>query len=279
MAVAVDLRGNANAAEDWSSWPFDFEIIELKEIIVDDSYQRALKGHVIEGMERDGFMPMLAGVITCNRRTPKRLAVIDGQTRCEGAKRNGFKILPAIVFDGISVEQEADLFALIQMKRRNIGSHEKFKAAVRARHAGPVEIQKILTEFNLHIGSPNESNPNVISAPMSLEYVYGGAMKLRSRVNETPHPKLLRDTLQVIRGAWPDNPSSARSAQIIKGIGFFLAQNQNIDLERLIDRLSKGTPSAIVAGAQSLRAYRNVSGSITPSDVAEAIQVRYAKQR
>src|SRR5947209_2394894 len=106
MAVAVDLKGNADAAKDWSSWPYEFEVVDLKEIIVDESYQRALKGHVLAEMRTDGFMPMLAGVITCNRRTPKRLAVIDGQTRVEGAKHDGYRIFPAIVFDGITIEQE-----------------------------------------------------------------------------------------------------------------------------------------------------------------------------
>lgn len=264
-------------AKDVSGWPFRFDVIPIKQMIV-DVYQRPLTSFVDKIV--DEFDPALLGTVVLSQRSRGRsaeYALVDGQTRAEGAKRVGVAALPAIVYEGLTLEQEAELFAKFQTERRRMHTVDLFRSQVVARLEPQTTVSKIATRMGFRMHEVASQSKENISAPMSLVWVYNSCTS-GSRAH--PNPKLLETTLEVIKEAWPNSPVEARSAQLIKGLGYFLhthdSEDKPIDIGRLIDRLGRVMPSELVKRATNFREGRGASAS-SPKYMAEAIDTQYTR--
>lgn len=259
--------------------PYHFAVLPLKNMIV-DAYQRPLTSFV-EKIERE-FDPALVGTICVSERPRHKYAIIDGQTRAEGMRRTGLTDAPCIVYTGLSPAEEAELFSKFQTERRGMTSSSRFKAQVIAGHPDAVAIQQIVEAAGLSVDQ-NTKNNNAVAAVGAMEFVYQGTFGRRGKDNGK-HPELLRTTLQVITEAWPRLPDTAKSAVMIRGLGWYLArtpegkQRTNLpDMERLVSRLKKVTPSDLAKRAEALREGRGMSGN-SPAYMAEAIEAQYRKR-
>lgn len=252
--------------------PYRFEIVQLKHLIV-DAYQRPLTNFV-EKIEKN-FNPALVGTLCLSERSKTMYAVIDGQTRAEGMKRRGLKVAPAIVYENLTLEQEAELFSKFQTERRGMTSASLFKAKVIAGDETATTINEIVESLG-YVIEHNSVEPGALRAVAALEFVYRGARTGR-RSSTAKHPDLLAATLEIIRGAWPKLPDTAKSAQMIRGLGFYLSNNESIDQDRLVQRLARVTPSDLAKRAEALREGRGMSGS-SPAYMAEAIEAQYRKR-
>lgn len=252
--------------------PYRFEILPLKQLIV-DTYQRKLTSFVEKIADPDTYDPALIGTLITSERSKTKFAIIDGQTRAEGMKRAKRTEAPCLVFEHLTVAQEADLFARFQLERRGMHSTDRFNAQLVAGHGDAVEIQEIVKGAGFTVG--NEGIHGEIGAIAAVEYAYYGASAAKKA--RLPDPVLLADTLTVIKEAWPDAPDGARSALIIKGVSRFLKDNPDVNMERLVQRLSRVQPSVLAKRAQALKEGK---GMITnsPRFTAEAIEAQAAKQ-
>lgn len=257
-----------------NAWPYRFEVIPLKHMFTDE-YQRKLSSFV-DKIAAD-WDPALVGTLVLSQRSKTRYALIDGQTRAEGARRNNIKELPAVVYTDLTVQQEAELFAKFQTQRRAMHSADRFKAEVISGHETAVKIDEITRKhgYVVHSNTATVNGLTPINAPAALEYVYRGAKDKRAATR--PSPELLERTLETITKAWPKKPESARSAIIIRGLGLFLAKEGRVDEERLATRLGKVQPTEIAKRAQALREGRGISGT-NPRETAEAIAAQYNKR-
>lgn len=261
---------------DVAGLPYRFAIVPLKHLFT-DAYQRPLTSFV-EKIESH-FNPALVGTLAVSERSKTKFAVIDGQTRAEGMRRAGKTEAPCLVYHGLSQAEEAALFSLFQTERRGMTSANRFNAQVVAKDPTALAINEILEGLGFEIGV--SSARNVIGAVAAVEYCYHGA-RTGLAAKKIANAELLVKVLETIKGAWPTLPDTAKSAQMIRGLGFFLA-NQGKDLSdaniaRLVARLSKVQPSELATRAQQLREGRGMSAN-SPAYLAEAIEAQYRKQQ
>lgn len=262
--------------------PYRFEIVPLKHMIV-DAYQRPLTSFVEKIADPDNYDPALIGTLCVSERSKTKYALIDGQTRAEGMKRHGETEAPCIVYVNLSLQQEAQLFAKFQTERRGMTSASRFKAEVIAGDPTAVAIEKVLEEQGFFVDH-NSIEPGALRAVAALEYVYRGTMDRRYKGGAHSDPDLLADTLDTIKLAWPKLPDTAKSALMIRGLGWYIARDPDgksrstaLDMDKLADRLSKVTPSDLAKRAEALREGRGMSGN-SPSYMAEAIEAQYRKR-
>lgn len=251
--------------------PYRFEVVALKHMMI-DAYQRPLTSFV-DKIERN-YNPALVGCLCVSQRSKTKFAVIDGQTRAEGMRRAGQTEAPCLVFSDLTREQEAELFSLFQTERRGMTSAARFNAQVIAKDPRAVEIAEVVEGLGFKIS--HQSGPGLIKAIAAIEFVYQGARHKGKK--QGSHPDLVARTLETIRAAWPKLPDTAVSAVMIRGLGLYLVQNDNVDLERLANRLGKVSPSALAKRAESLREGKGMSGN-SPAYMAEAIEAQYRKTR
>lgn len=266
---------------DTKDWPYEFEIVPIKHMIV-DIYQRPLTS-IAKEIEED-FEPALIGTLCLSERSKTKKAVIDGQNRMVGSKAH-VSALPAVVYKGLTIEQEADLFAKFQTKRRGMTSASRFLAQVIAKQEPQVTIDRIVKEHGFFV-EHNSSDPKSLKAVAALEFVYRGTYG-RSGSEERNDPQLLADVLEVISEAWPGLPDTAKGKDMLRGLAWFLAREPSgtfkeprkteITMERLVDRLSRVTPSALAERAGKFRDARGMTGN-APVYLAEAINSVYSKR-
>lgn len=272
-----------------TSAPYRFAVIALKHMIV-DAYQRPLTSFV-DKIEHE-YNPALIGTLCVSERSKTKYALIDGQTRAEGMKRVGETDAPCIVYVGLSLADEAELFAKFQTERRGMTSATRFKAEVIAGHPEAVEVDAVVREAGYMVDH-NSNDANALRAVAALEYVFRGTYgRPRGRASESQggharhaDPELLGAVLTTLRAAWPELPDTAKSAVMIRGLGWYLARDpatgrpreSEIDMGRLVDRLGKVTPSELAKRAEALREGRGMSGN-SPAYMAEAIDVQYRKR-
>lgn len=261
-----------DAPEAIADWPFRFEIVPLKYLVV-DAYQRPLTSFV-EKIEKK-FNPALVGCLCVSKRSATKYAVIDGQTRSEGMKRRGMESAPCVVFAGLAREQEAALFALFQTERRGMTSAARFNAQVIAKDEDAVAIAEIVEGLGFLIDQG--SAPESIKAVGAVEFLYRGASGGKG-VGKKKDPELVAKTLETIKLAWPKLQDTAKSAVMIRGLGYFLSENPNTDLERLVTRLGKVQPSELARRAEAVREGKGMTGS-SPTYMADAIEAVYKRTR
>lgn len=267
-------------ASDNGHLPYRFEIVPLRHMIV-DAYQRPLTTFV-EKIQAE-YDPALIGTLCVSERSKTKFALIDGQTRAEGMKRVGETDAPCIVYSNLSLQQEAQLFSKFQTERRGMTSASRFKAQIIAKDETAVKIAEVLATEGFFVDH-NSTEPGALRAVAALEYVYRGTMDKRFKGGQHADPELLADVLGTIKASWPKLPDTAKSAAMIRGVGWYMARDldgkprtSDLDVDRLIDRLGKVTPSDLGKRAEALREGRGMSGN-SPSYMAEAIEAQYRKR-
>lgn len=292
MTAAVATLPDELVASHMATWPFKPEIVDLHHCFPDPTYQRELTSFVSSIEEK--FNPALVGALTLSKRSRTKYAIIDGQTRHEAMRRLGIGQWIAIVFERLTVEQEAELFALFQLLRRAMTSGDRFRAQRRAKNPVATAIAEIVEGLGFDIGySDDDNRPEsergqtpVIKAVNALEIVYHGMYGGRNEkvLAEREYPQLLASTLEVIKAAWPDLPPTALYLHTIKGVGQFLynqlEQGNEVDLERLATRLKKAapTPSRLKERADQYRDSQDFTGH-SPHYMAWVIDREYFSSR
>lgn len=258
-----------------NAFPYRFGVVPIKHMTI-DVYQRPLTNFV-DKIEKE-FNPALVGTLAVSERSSTKYAVIDGQTRAEGMRRRGFDEAPCVIYEGLTLAQEAELFALFQTQRRSMNSAMRFKAEVIAGHREAQAVNEIVEAAGFRIDynrrAADDPRP-AIPAVAALEFIYRGCRDKRAKLTE--HPELLAETLYVIQQAWPNYVETATSAFILRGLGFYLVQAENLDQDRLIERLRKITPSELAKRAEALKEGRGLTGN-SPAYLAEAIESVYRKR-
>src|SRR3954452_18659822 len=98
--------------------------IATDEIVVDERYQRPVEDYRVQKIA-EHFDETLFGVLEVSRRNGT-CAVFDGQHRLEAARRIGLGVVPCLVHEGLSPEDEAQLFVRLQRERKNINPNDRF---------------------------------------------------------------------------------------------------------------------------------------------------------
>lgn len=122
-----------------------FAELPLDLLILDEEYQRP---------EHDwrkiatNWNDRLVGTIICSYRDCN-FYVIDGATRCRAARYIGKETINAIIYTGLTVDEEAILFARQDENKKRVSLNEKFNAYRVANDEETIAINAICKEFHL----------------------------------------------------------------------------------------------------------------------------------
>lgn len=248
-------------------------------------YQRDPVGTKIALEVEHDFRPELVGVLTVNKRSSKVYALIDGGTRHEGMTRRGIREWHAMVFEGLTLQQEARMFADLVRLRKGMHSSESYIADLIGEEPITVAINNVVTSVGFSVGKDSKT-PEVIGAPAALRKIYlgcttGKAAEAAAVEEGGGYGDLLAMTLQVIKGAYPELDYTVKSRNMLLGLAtFLLRNNMEVDLDRLILRLSYTTPPALYQVAQdAAKGERKSVTSDKPHWMAHAIATLYNQRQ
>lgn len=283
VAAAEPIATDEQVAE----WPYKFEVIDVRKTFVDETYQRPLTNFVDK--IKKGFDPALFNTLILSYREKGRkdqhYATMDGQTRAvaveelveEGKLAPALLLVPCLVYYGLSQSDEASLFARLQKERRGIQSFHRFRAALVAKEPEPRAISRIVKACGYEIGVADKDK--MISAVAALEQVYrggSGSGGAGGRKGGDAGAANLERTLLILREAWGERhmPNGA----VIRGLGRFLRDNDNVDDDRLARRLATNTPGDLNRRASALREGMGNSGGGADKYMAGAIEAVYRRK-
>lgn len=190
-----------------------YRTLPIEDCIIDPRYQREKIEPHIERIKND-FDEAQFSVLEASARDNGEFAIFDGQQRLEARLRriregmeNGKVLLPSLVHEGLTPEQEAELFVELQRNRRSITPIERFKA--RAFYNDPIAVgmTELAAKFRYKIGT----GPQSIQAVVACERAY-------RRGN-------LDKTFKVI-DVWRGDPG-ALDAPLLQGVSRFLDLYEN----------------------------------------------------
>lgn len=215
--------------------------VKVNEMFVDYTYQRVPLKTKINRIVKN-FNPDLLGVITCSMREDNTLAIIDGSHRYHALLEMGMKdaSVNALVYFGLSIKDEAHIFALTNKEHTKPTPSQIFKAGIVSGDETSVGIANVVEK----VGASFDEGPgaNVIRCIATIRRVYTNA-----------GPSVLAKTLETLKAAYPDNKEMYRD-QMISAIGcIYHRYGKKVDQQRLSEVLAKiGNPSLVIAQAQAM---------------------------
>ena len=162
-----------------------------------------------------------------------------------------------IVHEGLTEEQEAELFLSLNNKR-TVGPFEKFRAAVTAGRSDEVNIEAVVNAQGCKI-SRNRSQPGAIAAVASLAKIYRDC-----------GPVILGETVGIIRDCYGDD---GYEAAILVGIASVLDRYPALHLPRFQVALhgAAGGSKGLLNQARTLQ--MQVGGTLANSVAAASVNV------
>lgn len=241
------------------------EWIVVGDLTVDPRYQRPLSENRVKKMIRE-FDPDLIGVLLCSRRDDDTIVVLDGQQRRETVARMwGVKQkVPCLVYHGLSVEQEAQIFVGFNEERTKPRAIEQFRAKVVAGDEACVAIDRLLRERGLRATTGNQAK--TVQSIKTAEKVYRNA-----------GPDVFAETLDVLlaAGMGDDEPIPG---EFIEAVALLLSRHGHVlDNARLLRTLQDTIPRRVVATARTMKAEVYTTGSTVNVVVARLVLDRYNK--
>lgn len=218
----------------------NYQVVSVDELRI-GKYQRSVKMQKVKLMAKD-FDKNLLGTITVSSRDG-RLYVIDGQHRVVLARIKGLKDLMALVYEGLTYEEEAEYFNKLNGangEQTRLVRADIFNANVEAKEETSVKIKEIIEGLGLKISKA--SADNTIVALNSVLKVY--------KKHGDNH---FKNTLNLIKNTWSGESISFNNLLITGTAEFLNIYGSDINFSEDIfeKQLSKITPVKILREAKS----------------------------
>jgi len=216
-------------------------LVKVNEMFVDYTYQRKPLTAKINRIVKN-FNPDLLGVITCSMRDDNTLAIIDGSHRYHSLVQMGMKdaSVNALVYFGLTIKDEAQIFALTNKEHTKPTPSQIFKAGIVSGDPIAVGIANVVSK----IGASFDEGPgaNKIRCVATIRRVYTNA-----------GASVLTKTLETLKAAYPNNNEMFRD-QMISALGcIYHRYGKKVDQKRMTEVLAKiGNPSLVIAQAQAM---------------------------
>lgn len=145
-----------------------------KSLQVDRRVQREVKGSQIKYLQKN-WNDMAAGVLIVSSRGNGAYFIIDGQHRgLAMVQINPDYKFNALIFTGLSLRDEADLFNLYNDKRKGVKAHERYRIYLVSGAEPYVSIQRILDHHQLSITTaPADSGVAAVQKVISIYNRFG----------------------------------------------------------------------------------------------------------
>lgn len=216
-------------------------LIKVSDMFVDYTYQRHPMKTKINRIVKN-FDPDLLGVITCSMRDDNTLAIIDGSHRYHALIQKGMKDahVNALVYFGLSIQDEAHIFALTNKEHTKPTPSQIFKAGIVSGDETSIAINTIVEKAGAKIEFSAGADKIRCVATLRKVYTNAGA-------------GVLLKTLQTLRDAYPNNKEMYRDQMISAVACIYNRYGKKVDQERMVEVLTKlGNPSLVIAQAQAM---------------------------
>lgn len=232
------------------------------------AYQRARQAPHVARIAA-AWNPAAAGAITVSRRADGTMVILDGSHRVGAAIEVGCKTLLAIVYEGLTLAEEAAMFLELNNTRK-LGAIDRFRAAVLAGETAATEINDAITALGWKVSySSDDGN---LAAVAAIEGVY----KAQGIPGHAGGKDFVYEVLDVITRAWGRDRDGMQGG-LIQGISSVLGRyGDQIDVDGLVDRLAKTTPNRLLGQGKSLSDALNVR---VRGGVARAVVNLYNQRR
>jgi hypothetical protein len=200
------------------------------------AYTRPVSEAQIERMIRSGFDRKKLGVVMLSLQHDGRFAVLDGNHRREVAKKVGETEMLSRIFIDLTYEEEAALFVDFNTINRPTAL-DRFRAKIEMKEPVALDIVEILARYGLRVALTGPAN-GAIQSIHALEQSY-----------DEVGPVALDKIVRVIYKSWRTE-RRAWVTWMIQGMRqFWIRYREEVDWDRLIDRLKLTTPEQILAEA------------------------------
>lgn len=228
--------------------PYTLTDMPVDDLLIDDRYQRGHNAAWIARTVTD-FNMHLVGALIANRREDGRVYLIDGQQRRAVMMELGYTTVPVLLYEGLTREQEAEIFHRINRARTKVAPWYDFRARLVARERFARAVDLAISEAGFYLGVSTDDR-DVIGAVRAVE----GAFNYQTE--QTPGGgQALGLALGLIKKCWHGARHSLNS-EILRGLPRFVAVYNNLYDEKLVvQMLSGSSPTEVLEEATKRARY------------------------
>lgn len=253
----------------WDAYKKSEVDIEVYNLEIDHDVQREHMNEAKILRFVRGWNPAAVGRILVSRRRDGSYRVLDGMHRVEAWRRlsDGVGVIPCEVYEGLTIEQEAELFL-----DKNSGDRptvlDRYRVAVRAGLPVAVQVDELIHAYGWTVskyGSKGSegAGDGVMNAVAALQKLY------RFSEERGHDPNLLQWALIVIGRVW-GNERAAGQGFMVTAIGrMFGEYGEKINIDRLCDQLRnyKGGLIQLIAAARQQATTKNWALPMATADL------------
>jgi hypothetical protein len=218
-----------------------------------------------------GFNVLALGTITVSARSDGKYIVLDGMHRVTACRQAGYQgLLNAEVITGLTIQQEAELFLLLNATKTPTAV-SKFHVRVVMGEPEAVEMNSILQAHGWTVRLSTADG--TLSAIQAVERIYasGGGTKANGS-----HGDLLDRTLEVITAAW-EHDQLAVNGSILLAVAQLLGRfGTSVDTKKLVSEMQGTRPGVLIGRAKTLR---DAQGGTVPAALAKILAGMHNKKR
>jgi len=222
-----------------NDWPFTVELILLKSMFVDQTYQRPPQETFVQSII-ETFDEILVGTLDVAERRNGTYAILDGAQRFEAVQKFKTNVWCS-VYRGMNIKDEAMFFYRKNRNRRGVHPFYQFRALLVTGDKQALAIDRIVKSegYKLEVAGIPDDNLTAIRA---VEECY--------EMTSLQRKESLSPTLHVMRQCYFGR-KSGKEGELIKGLGKFFQSfsDDEIDMPWLIDILAGQNPQALLGRA------------------------------
>lgn len=219
---------HARGVQDW---------VPVSTLFSDPRYQRPLDQRHVDRMAAD-FNPDALGVIYVSDRGNGTMAVMDGFHRVAVMRQLGWddQKMPALVFVGLTLQEEAEIFTAMNKDRRQPSRIHLFRAQVAAGDPHAVALNEVLVECGVQ----------VVAGPGPRHLQAVGAVQ---KIVEIAGADIVRRAIKITTTAWSQH-DDALAGPLLSGLALLIYAEGSIDDKAMIKQLADHTPGMIMNKAK-----------------------------
>lgn len=221
-----------------STWPFTVELIPLKDMFVDLTYQRPPQETFVQSII-ENFDEILVGTLDVAERG-STYAILDGAQRFEALRKYKTNVWCS-VYKGMDIKDEAMFFYRKNRNRRGVHPYYQIRALIVTGDKTAISINRIVESegYKLEVGGIPD---NYITAIRAVEDVYA--------MSSLHRKESLSPAIHVMRQCFYGR-KSGKEGELIKGLGKFFQPfaDAEIDLPWLMDLLASQNPQVLIGRA------------------------------
>lgn len=200
--------------------------LKVKELVLDMRYQRMPNESKVSKIARN-FNKDAVGVIVCSIREDGVIAIIDGGHRIAAMNLLGMQesTIDALVYFGLSIDQEAKIFTLMNEDRTKPKASNIFKAQVISNDEKAVGLDALLKSLNLV--PDNKPGNGIVRGIGTLKTIYEHA----------GHTNTL-NALSSLKKAFGDY-SSTFNVDAVTALAIVFKKYDDISTTKVVDALKR----------------------------------------